>query len=180
MEKIPRTAEEGTEEALGANALLNRNIAKSLQQWQKSLWKLPFCQSGKPLKNIYHRTAFSSSGSGAFAFSLLHRHSLDKITDARRAEEVNQRFLKTGAHHAEGAVEDNKTQFANRLTAAFASASDKGNSSSSSSNVNAGTAGGMEGMQDKLSAQMGLSLQELIGKIAAGTTGNAMYPVISL
>lgn len=58
VEKLPRTEEEGAEEVLGANALLNKRITQSLMDWRKKLWKLPFSATGVPPQNVYASRSF--------------------------------------------------------------------------------------------------------------------------
>lgn len=177
MEKIPRTAEEGTEELVGANALMNRNITKSLQQWQKSLWKAPFCQAGKPLRNVYYRTPFGSSSASNFATALMNRHASEKVADARRAEEVNKKFLqnKSGAT-ADTGVEDIASGSAlSQKVLASLKAVDKKRGALSGQGTEAGassSAGIIAGADGKTAAQMNLTLQELISNIEeAGEKG---------
>jgi hypothetical protein len=98
VDKLPRSAEEGTEgELVGANAILNRNITQALSKWQKTLWQLPSCQSGKPLTNIYKRIPFSLQDSNFLATKLLNKHSLEKVIEQRKAEQLNRRFNSTNA-----------------------------------------------------------------------------------
>jgi hypothetical protein len=58
IQKLPRTEDEGLEETLGANALLNRRIMESLKKWRIAPKLLPFCTSGTPLRNIHHSNSF--------------------------------------------------------------------------------------------------------------------------
>lgn len=177
MEKIPRSADEGTEELLGANALMNRNINKALQQWQKSLWKVHFCQSGKPLRNIYHRIPFSSSGSTNFSSSLLSKHAQQKVQDTRRAEEVNRKYLnsKSGADAAGGDdVTTNRDLLAQKVLASL-KAVEKKRGAVAGQGGGAGFAGEAGSAEDKASTQMNMSLQELIANITeAGDKGTCL------
>jgi hypothetical protein len=166
MEKIPRSADERTEELLGANALMNRNITKALQQWQKSLWKVHFCQSGKPLRNVYHRIPFSSSSSTSFASSLLNKHAQEKIRDARRTEEVNRKYLNSKSSGGNSA-NDEETLHGNALMQKVIA------SLKATEKKRGGAAGDNGANDDKTSSQLNLSLQELIGNITdAGEKGN--------
>jgi hypothetical protein len=98
VDKLPRSAEEGTEgELVGANAILNRNITQALSKWQKTLWQLPSCQSGKPLTNIYKRIPISQQDSTFLATKLLNKQSLEKVIEQRKAEQLNRRFNSTNA-----------------------------------------------------------------------------------
>jgi hypothetical protein len=169
MEKIPRSADEGTEELLGAHALMNRNITKALQQWQKSLWKVHFCQSGKPLRNVYHRTPFSSSSSTSFASSLLNKHAQEKVRDVRRAEEVNRKYLnskRSGGNNADDDEAFHGDALFQKVVASLKAVEKK----------RGGPAGDNIASEDKSSSQLNLSLQELIGNITdageKGHTGN--------
>ena len=91
MEKLPRSNEEGgSDELVGANAILNRNIQQALSGWQKSLWKLPACQSGKPLTNIYKRVSYKQKN---FASYLLNKHTMERLADIKKTEAMNKRFL---------------------------------------------------------------------------------------
>ena len=48
VEKLPRAEDEGAQEVLGANALLNRKITQSLVAWKNAPWKLPIALSHRP------------------------------------------------------------------------------------------------------------------------------------
>jgi hypothetical protein len=174
MEKIPRSAEEGTEELLGANAMLNRNVTKSLQAWQQSTWKLPFCQTGKPLKNVYYKISFSSFDNQNFAVGLLSRNAFEKIADARLAEEVNRKFYAAGGNNK--ANEDLEfgggDSFTQRIFAALKNVdkrTNNNNSTNSSSSTTTLLTGNdsslMATIEDKSASQLNLSLQDLISSI---------------
>lgn len=58
VDKLPRSEEEGVQEALGANALMNRRIMQSLKDWKSKPWKLQFCSKGTVLRNVYEHRQF--------------------------------------------------------------------------------------------------------------------------
>lgn len=64
VQKLPRMEEDVIGDAMGANAMLNKRITESLDKWIKSTWKLHFCTSGMPPRNIHGirplRTVFSA------------------------------------------------------------------------------------------------------------------------
>lgn len=44
VERLPKTGDEGTEDILGPNALLNRSIAERLTSWTGDTWALHACE----------------------------------------------------------------------------------------------------------------------------------------
>ncbi len=46
VSKLPKSEEEGTEEVLGAGAILHRSIHAELKTWEEGLWKVHFCGYG--------------------------------------------------------------------------------------------------------------------------------------
>lgn len=90
---MPRSQEESSEELVGANAILNRNIHRSLQKWQQSLWRLPCCLADRPLTNIYATTAFQTTGKNRnIAAMLLNKHIREKALDTIASEQMNRKF----------------------------------------------------------------------------------------
>jgi len=99
VQKLPRQEEDAAEEALGANALLNKRITESLTDWVHSTWKLHFCTTGTPARNIYHmrnlrtcndddirmvyQSAFTSRTSAES--SVFEQHAQELIADQRYA-----------------------------------------------------------------------------------------------
>ena len=53
VQKLPRSQEERAEEALGANAAMNKRIIESLESWRQVPFKLHICATGTPSRNIY-------------------------------------------------------------------------------------------------------------------------------
>lgn len=72
VEKLPRTEDEGAQEVLGANALLNRKITQSLVTWKNAPWKLPVALS--------HRPPLRPNGSQRFRTAALPFHAKDART----------------------------------------------------------------------------------------------------
>ncbi len=192
IDKVPRTQEEGgAEEILGANAILNRNIMKSLQSWQKSLWRLPVCEEGKPPVSIYKKISFTSTASGSFsAARLLHKHSLDKIRDAQITERMNRKFKgsnskggNAGDANDDGFGAENAKVLQQKILASLKEKTEKKNQASSSS---AAGGGGIDGSGDsafgdddsnlsaaaRAEAQMNMSFQELVAGIASSAGGD--------
>lgn len=195
VDKLPRHADEGTEEILGANAILNRNITQSLLKWQKTLWTLPSCQAGKPLTNIYKRIPFSlQDGNNRevnLAASLLNRHALEKAIDHRKAEALNRRFMKVGGSSSTAGGKDGATGAGNdesdesqilmsKVLGSLKEADDnvkaaqKRSAAGAAGNKDTSTAGtdgegevesGDNSSKSQTGAQMALSFQELIKTI---------------
>jgi hypothetical protein len=195
VDKLPRsTEEEGNDEILGANAILNRNITHSLMKWQKSLWSLPSCQSGKPLTNIYQKFSFSlNNSSNNFATRLINQHSLEKVKELRKTEELNRRFLQASEDNNTTGGKDDSKALMERILSSLRNSDDSlkafGSSSSSSSMKGKGTATSSStadnGTDDenvnldgssksKTASQMNLTFQELIKSIQqeAAAKGN--------
>jgi hypothetical protein len=124
VEKLPRTEEEGAQEVLGANALMNRRIMQSLKEWKHKPWKLHFCSQGKVLRNVYDskqfRTVPGLLENAAYAktlpvfhnstqlrlpveCSLFERHALEHVADAKYAARLEQDFADRAQQAAEGA-----------------------------------------------------------------------------
>lgn len=117
VDKLPRSEEEGVQEALGANALMNRRIMQSLKDWKNKPWKLQFCSKGTVLRNVYeHRQfrtipgllekrssddaelktiqVFQRAGECKISVesSLFERHALEHIADAAYALRLERDF----------------------------------------------------------------------------------------
>lgn len=126
VEKLPRTEEEGAQEVLGANALMNRRIMQSLKDWKSRPWKLHFCSQAKVLRNVYDnkqfRTVpgllennaynktlpvFQSSAQLRLPVecSLFERHTLEHVADAKYAMRLEQDFADS-EHQLTGGVDD--------------------------------------------------------------------------
>ena len=127
VEKLPRTEEEGAQEVLGANALMNRRIMQSLKEWKQQPWKLNFCSKGKVLRNVYDNREFrtipgllqkrneddkgvktleifekSSECKMSVECSLFERHTLEHIDDAKYAQRLEQDFADAQLAEEEG------------------------------------------------------------------------------
>lgn len=113
VEKLPRSEEEGAQEVLGANALMNRRIMQSLKEWKHKSWKLHFCSKGKVLRNVYDTKQFrtipglleNEKGMQTLQIfqrasvhrlpvecSLFERHALEHVADAKYAQRLEQDF----------------------------------------------------------------------------------------
>jgi len=117
VDKLPRSEEEGVQEALGANALMNRRIMQSLKDWKNKPWRLQFCSKGAVLRNVYEHRQFrtipgllekrSSDDTGlktiqvfqraaeskiSVESSLFERHALEHIVDAAYALRLERDF----------------------------------------------------------------------------------------
>lgn len=175
IEKVPRTHEEGVEEILGANALLNRNILHALQDWQKSLWHLPSALHGKPPCNKYKKIAFHQRQN--LASTLLNRHAMEKVIDTQLTEKMNRKFTQKDSNHhvsSDDAIlsNENTALFEKRLIASLKEVEKK--TSSTHGDIRTGDdlsedvgIGGDNFLtaEAKTAAQMNLSFQELIRSI---------------
>jgi hypothetical protein len=161
-------------------------------KWQKSLWQLPSCQSGKPLTNIYQKFSFSlNNSSNNFATKLINKHSLEKVKESRKTEELNRRFLQAGSDETGGG--DDSKALMERIMSSLRNADDslKAISSSSSSSMKGKGSGTSSSTIDnngeddenknddgssksKTASQMNLTFQELIKSIQqeAAAKGN--------
>lgn len=117
VDKLPRSEEEGAQEALGANALMNRRIMQSLKDWKNRPLKLQFCSKGTVLRNVYEHRQFRTipgllekRGSDVADIKTLHifhraaeskisvesslfeRHTLELVADAAYALRLEQDF----------------------------------------------------------------------------------------
>ena len=181
VDKLPRSTEEGTEELVGANAILNRNITLTLQKWQKSLWTLPSCQSGKPLTNIYKRIPFSLQTENTLASRLLSKHSLEKVAEHRKAEQLNRKFNNANAPSSSAGnslIPEDANQLMEKVLASLrevdanskAQQKKGGSSSLGGDGEKKSSDQGDDENEDsnnsnKAAAQMSLSFQELIKQI---------------
>ena len=147
VQKLPRTEEDSAEEALGANALLNKRITDALKTWVGSTWKLPFCTKGTPALNIYAnrslrtvsgedgqdiRRVFKCSGKmkvGAES-TIFQQHNMELITDARYTQRLEEDLSNldggaggvTGGGKAAGTAEARKAALASLLKNSFQTA----------------------------------------------------------
>ncbi len=128
VEKLPRSEEEGAQEVLGANALMNRRIMQSLKEWKQKPFKLHFCSKGKVLRNVYDTRQFRtipgllekrSKGDAEVKTlaifqraaerrlpvecSLFERHALEHVVDAKYALHLEQDFADAAAAAGEDA-----------------------------------------------------------------------------
>lgn len=126
VEKLPRSEEEGAQEALGANALMNRRVMQSLKEWKNKPWKLHFCSKGAVLRNVYaHRQfrtipgllekrstdeadlttlrIFQSAADTKLSVeaSLFERHALEQVADAAYALRLERDFAEAELAAAE-------------------------------------------------------------------------------
>ena len=58
VQRLPRSQEERAEEALGANAALNKRVIETLDSWRQVPFKLHICATGTPARNIYSYNHF--------------------------------------------------------------------------------------------------------------------------
>ena len=86
VEKLPRSEEEGAQEVLGANALMNRRIMQALTLWKLQPRRLPFCSAGIVPRNVFEKKSFSTP------MELLHPSSFGTI-DLYRAVKDSQKTL---------------------------------------------------------------------------------------
>jgi hypothetical protein len=128
VEKLPRSEEEGAQEVLGANALMNRRIMQSLKEWKQKPFKLHFCSKGKVLRNVYDTRQFRtipgllekrSKGDAEVKTlaifqraaerrlpvecSLFEHHALEHVVDAKYALHLEQDFADAAAAAGEDA-----------------------------------------------------------------------------
>jgi hypothetical protein len=128
VEKLPRSEEEGAQEVLGANALMNRRIMQSLKEWKQKPFKLHFCSKGKVLRNVYDTRQFRTipgllekrnKGDAdvktlaifqraaerrlPVECSLFERHALEHVVDAKYALHLEQDFADAAAAAGEDA-----------------------------------------------------------------------------
>jgi hypothetical protein len=126
VEKLPRSEEEGAQEVLGANALMNRRIMQSLKDWKQQPWKLHFCSNGKVLRNVYQQRPFrtlpgllekpgtvlelfqeSSRRRISIDTSVFERHALEQVRDAQYAMKLEQDFEKSQQESGAGEEKGN-------------------------------------------------------------------------
>jgi hypothetical protein len=141
VQKLPRQEEDTAAEAMGSHALLNRRITAALDSWVKSTWKLHFCTSGMPPKNIYNlrplrtvtdeaaargdlRKVFERAYAGTFApeSTLYEQHTHELLADQRYAmrleNDISQRDLDSKSASLEAII---KNSFGNALNGAGSS-----------------------------------------------------------
>ena len=138
VQKLPRSEEEMAEEILGPNALLNRRMIEKLMQWKHSPWRLPFCATGAPLKNIYKKNRFTTLDKSATTAkdifttcslekipaepTFFERNRLEVIYDKLYAEELENNF--EGSKRKKGKSDVLQGLIRNALSAAKASDDD--------------------------------------------------------
>jgi len=61
VQKLPRQEEDSGAHVLGPNALRNAKITEALTAWVHSTWKLHFCTSGVPARNVYNTKALRTA-----------------------------------------------------------------------------------------------------------------------
>lgn len=130
VEKLPRSEEEGAQEVLGANALMNRRIMQSLKTWKHQPWNLPFCSKGKVLRKVYDHRQFrtipgllekrsndepdmktlpifqrAAESRVSVEASLFEKHALEQVADASYALRLERDFAEAEAAAAEDADE---------------------------------------------------------------------------
>lgn len=107
VQRLPRSKEEEAEEALGANALLNKRVITALQNWRQVQWRLPQCSTGTPLRNIYEHAPLRTVGPAilnqsdirgvfrscsekkmAVESSILEKHGLELLREAYTASRL--------------------------------------------------------------------------------------------
>lgn len=123
VEKLPRSEEEGAQEVLGANALMNRRIMQSLKAWKHQPWSLPFCSKGKVLRKVYDHRQFrtipglldepdmktipifqrAADCRISVEGSLFERHALEQVADATYAMRLERDFAEAEAAATEDA-----------------------------------------------------------------------------
>jgi hypothetical protein len=140
VQKLPRQEEDASTEAVGSHALLNRRITAALDTWVKSTWKLHFCTSGMPPKNIYNlrplrtvsdeaiakgdlRKVFEKAFNGTFAAesTLYEQHAHELLADQRYAmrleNDISQQDLDSKSASLEAII---KNSFGSALNASGA------------------------------------------------------------
>ena len=108
--RLPSAEVASRKENLGANALLNKKIAESLQDWKSQEWRHPSCSYGVPPRiaynisplitldeNINARSVseiFSECGSigTSAAATILEKHSLELICDMKATSQLESDF----------------------------------------------------------------------------------------
>lgn len=128
VEKLPRSEEEGAQEVLGANALMNRRIMQSLKAWKHQPLSLPFCSKGRVLRKVYDHRQFrtipgllekrsneepdvktiaifqrAAECKISVEASLFERHALEQVADATYALRLERDFAEAEAAAAEDA-----------------------------------------------------------------------------
>ena len=126
VDKLPRSEEEGAQEALGANALMNRRIVQSLKEWKSKPWKLQFCSKGTVLRNVYETRQFrtipgllekrgpdgaqmktlqvfqqAAESKISVESSLFERHALEQVADVAYALRLERDFAEAELAAAE-------------------------------------------------------------------------------
>ena len=124
VQRLPRTEGETAEEALGANAILNKQIMESLVKWIDSVRYPHFISRGVPPKNIYnfkplrtvdvgtqgdvrHVLKGACTAKVSPGATLLERHSYELIADANYATSLENNLFAEGSVDVKAKVNQN-------------------------------------------------------------------------
>ena len=83
VQKLPRSQEERVEEALGANAAMNKRIVETLDAWRQTPFRLHICATGKPARNICLHHHFRTAPT-----KLLMERRMKEICDTVRKHSI--------------------------------------------------------------------------------------------